>query len=556
MILNTLVQIRHKIKPISLSHFNLLLAIWLGVALNLAFFQKIYNLTPYQGPKAYLFLGATVLVIVALYNFIFQLLNWKWTAKPITIVLLFIGGFASYAVTSLGVLITPDQIQNLMQTDASEARDTWSWHLVLWTFGMIVLPIIVALMIKIKAESIVRQLWTKTLASVLSLAMIGGLLFVFYVDFAAIFREHRDLKSMISPQNMISSFASYYKKKTPKENLPLVTYGEDAHLLEQVGAQQKPKLMVLVVGETARAESFSLNGYAKNTNPELSKLDIINFNNVSSCGTATAVSVPCMFSGMPRKDYDEQLASHREGLLDIAQRAGYKVTWIDNNSGCKGACDRVEQYQIPQQIKDKWCSKDGECHDEILVDSLKAYLANIPQTDKTPRLIVLHQMGSHGPAYYQRSTAAFQPFKPSCDSNAIQGCSSTELLNSYDNSIVYTDHVLSSLIQQLKANTTFQTGFWYLSDHGESTGESGMYLHGAPYAIAPTQQTHIPMLMWFSAEWSKQNSAQMTCLAQQKSKELSQDNLFPSLLSLLDVKTQVIDEKHNMLQQCQLKTKA
>jgi lipid A ethanolaminephosphotransferase len=165
-------------------------------------------------------------------------------------------------------------------------------------------------------------------------------------------------------------------------------------------------------------------------------------------------------------------------------------------------------------------------------------------------------MGSHGPAYYQRSTAAFQPFKPSCDSNAIQGCSSTELLNSYDNSIVYTDHVLSSLIQQLKANTTFQTGFWYLSDHGESTGESGMYLHGAPYAIAPTQQTHIPMLMWFSAEWSKQNSAQMTCLAQQKSKELSQDNLFPSLLSLLDVKTQVIDEKHNMLQQCQLKTKA
>ncbi|MEG0488767.1 MAG: phosphoethanolamine transferase domain-containing protein, partial [Acinetobacter sp.] len=116
MILNTLVQIRHKIKPISLSHFNLLLAIWLGMVLNVAFFQKIYNLTPYQGPKAYLFLGATVLVIVALYNFIFQLLNWKWTAKPITIALLFIGGFASYAVTSLGVLITPDQIQNLMQT--------------------------------------------------------------------------------------------------------------------------------------------------------------------------------------------------------------------------------------------------------------------------------------------------------------------------------------------------------------------------------------------------------------------------------------------------------
>ena len=309
--------------------------------------------------------------------------------------------------------------------------------------------------------------------------------------------------------------------------------------------------MVLVVGETARAESFSLNGYAKNTNPELSKLDIINFSQVSSCGTATAVSVPCMFSGMPRKDYDEQLASHREGLLDIAQRAGYKVTWMDNNSGCKGACNRVEQYQIPQQLKDKWCAKNGDCYDEILVDSLKTYLATIPETDKTPRLIVLHQMGSHGPAYYQRSKAPFQPFKPSCDSNAIQGCSRTELLNSYDNSIVYTDHVLSSLIQVLKGNSAYQTGFWYLSDHGESTGEHGLYLHGSPYAIAPTQQTHVPMLMWFSPEWTAQNATQITCLAQQKSKQLSQDNLFPSLLSLLDVKTQTIDEQNNMLQYCQ-----
>ena len=381
------------------------------------------------------------------------------------------------------------------------------------------------------------------------------MLFTFYVDYAAIFREHRDLKGMISPQNAIASTLSYYRKSAPKKNLPLVRYGEDAHLLQPVNKQAKPKLMVLVVGETARAESFSLNGYAKNTNPELSKLDIINFSQVSSCGTATAVSVPCMFSGMPREDYDEQLASHREGLLDIAQRAGYKVTWMDNNSGCKGACDRVEQYQIPQQLKDKWCAKNGDCYDEILVDSLKTYLATIPETDKTPRLIVLHQMGSHGPAYYQRSKAPFQPFKPSCDSNAIQGCSRTELLNTYDNSIVYTDHVLSSLIQVLKGNSTYQSGFWYLSDHGESTGEHGLYLHGSPYAIAPSQQTHVPMLMWFSPEWTAQNSAQITCLAQQKSKQLSQDNLFPSLLSLLDVKTQTIDEQNNMLQNCQSKQK-
>ncbi len=140
------------------------------------------------------------------------------------------------------------------------------------------------------------------------------------------------------------------KRKHPQQNLPPLRYGEDAHLIQRAQTGTAPKIMLLVVGETARAESFSLNGYAKNTNPELSKLPVINFTQVSSCGSATAVSVPCMFSGMPRQNYDEQLASHREGLLDIAQRAGYQVTWIDNNSGCKGACDRVQQYQIPAAL--------------------------------------------------------------------------------------------------------------------------------------------------------------------------------------------------------------
>ena len=537
-----------KIKPISLIVFNLLLAIWLGVFLNIAFFEKIRMLTPYNGVKAGLFVVASIIIVVAAYNFIFQLFNWKWTAKPLAIALVFIGGFSAYAVNTLGVLITSDQIQNLMQTDIAEARDTWSWHLLTWTLGMIVLPIIVILMMKIKPEPIIRQLLHKVIASVVSLAMVLGLLFVFYVDFAAIFRENRDLKGMISPQNMIASFASYYKKKAPKENLPLVVYGEDA-VLQKAQATSLPKLLVLVVGETARAENFSLNGYGKNTNPKLAQQDILNFSRVSSCGTATAVSVPCMFSGMPRKEYEERLASHREGLLDIAQRAGYQVTWIDNNSGCKGTCDRVNQFKIPEPIQQKWC-KDKECFDDILIDSFKAYLATIPQDDNRPRLIVLHQMGSHGPAYYKRVPAQFKVFKPTCDTNAIQGCSRDALLNSYDNTLLYTDYVLDSLIETLKNTTKYQTALWYLSDHGESTGESGMYLHGAPYAIAPTQQTHIPMLMWFSTVWQHQAKQQIKCLAQQGRQELSQDNLFPTMLSLLDVKSKVIDPNNDMLAAC------
>ncbi|WP_180048065.1 MULTISPECIES: phosphoethanolamine transferase [unclassified Acinetobacter] len=537
-------------KTITLMQFNLILAIWLGLVLNYGFFEKINKLTPYQGIKSMLLLGATIVVIISIYNLLLQLISWRWSAKFFATLLIIIGGLSAYFVNSLGVIITPDQIQNLLQTDVREAKDLWSIRLVIWTLIFVIFPLAIIATLKIEKESLPKQILKKAITSSVSLIVIGGLLFCFYVDYAAIFREHRDLKSMISPQNTIASTLSYYKKKSPKEKLPLIAYGEDAHVVQPAQPFKSPKLMVLVVGETARAESFSLNGYAKNTNPELSKLNIINFSQVSSCGTATAVSLPCMFSGMIRKDYDEKLANHREGLLDIAQRAGYKVTWIDNNSGCKGTCDRVEQYQIPQALKQKWCDAGGECFDEILVDSLKDYLAHLDKNNPKPQLIVLHQMGSHGPAYYKRSKAPYQPFQPTCNTNAIQGCSTEELKNSYDNSIVYTDHVLAQIIETLKQQTQYQTGFWYLSDHGESTGEHGLYLHGAPYSMAPTQQTHIPMLMWFSEAWQLNNTEQLTCLSTQSDQILSHDNLFPSLLSLLDIKTQVIESKNDMLKNC------
>lgn len=537
---------------LSITAFNFLVAVWIGIFLNFAFLEQINTLTPYRGLKAYLFVFATGCVLVALYNLIFQIINWKWTVKLFSIILIFIGGFSAYFVGSLGVLITPDQIQNSIQTDAKEAADLLSMRFIIWALLGVLLPILVLCWIKIKPEPLSKVLIKKAISAVASFAVILGLLFIFYVDYAAIFRENRSIKGMISPQNVIASSYSYFHKKAPKKNLPLLAYGEDAHLNSTAATDALPKLMVLVVGETARAESFSLNGYARNTNPELSKqAQLINFSQVSSCGTATAVSVPCMFSGMPRKQYDERLASHREGLLDVAQRAGYKVTWMSNNSGCKGVCDRVEQYQIPEEIKQKWCA-ENECKDGILVDALTDYIGKIPKDDQTPRLVVLHQLGSHGPAYYKRAPDEFRHFKPFCDTNAIQGCSSEQLVNVYDNSIVYTDHILNQVIEVLKKQSHYRTGFWYLSDHGESTGERGMYLHGAPYAMAPSQQTHVPMMMWFSDQWAANAADQVACLSRQKSTELSQDNLFPSLLSLLDVKSEVIDINNDMLQRCKV----
>ena len=542
-------QYYKNIPAISLTSFNLILATWITFILNFGFLKTIHTLTPYQGIKSFLFVIATSLVLVGLYNLIFQIIQWKYTAKIFALLFIFVGGFSAYFVNSLGVLITPDQIQNMIQTDPNEVFDLLNPRFFIWFFLIILLPMLFVYFVKLKPESIPQISIKKAISAIISFLVIMLLLFVYYVDYASIFRENRTLKGMISPQNTFSSAYSYYKNKMPKENLPFVHYGEDAKLVQTVSQPSPAKLMVLVVGETARAESFSLNGYAKKTNPQLEKLDVINFPQVSSCGTATAVSVPCMFSGMTRKNYDEHLAVRRDTLLDIAQRAGYKVTWIDNNSGCKETCNRVNQFVIPQTIKEKWC-KDGECDDGILVDSLKYYIDQIPKNDTTPQLIVLHQMGSHGPAYYKRSATSFQPFQPTCNSSSIQGCDQQALLNTYDNSIVYTDHILSSVIDILKQPSHYQTGFWYLSDHGESTGEHGLYLHGSPYAIAPTQQTHVPMMMWFSSSWKDHNSAQVKCLTEQKNQQLSQDNLFPTMLSMLNIQTHVIDKDINILNQC------
>lgn len=535
---------------VSIHTFNAVLACWLASFTNGSFYHKVLQLSAFDGLMQVLFMSATFLLIAGV-NFIFlQLISWRASAKTVAVIMIVLTGLTSYFVNQLGVNINTAQIENVMQTDTREALDLLSIPLLLWVLKIIVVPLIGLLFIQIKPANNLKHLLIGKFGSLaVALFIIGAGLFSFYSQYAPIFRENRELKAQISPLNVISSSWSYSRRQYKKRDLPLVKYGEDAHIVHTVGAHA-PKIMVLVVGETARAENFSLNGYHKPTNPELSKLDLVNFTQASSCGTQTSVSVPCMFSGMKRSTYDEALAGHREGLLDIVQRAGYEVTWIDNNSGCKGACDRIQHYISPKDDpRYKNECKDGECYDGILIDALKDYLKALDLKQlKKDQLIVLHQLGSHGPAYYKRYPAAFKKFTPTCDTNNIQNCSRESLINSYDNTILYTDHVLSTLIHTLDA-LPVSTGLMYLSDHGESTGENGLYLHGTPYFMAPKEQTHIPMLFWFSTTWPQQQTIKQ-CLNGQKNNPVSQDNLFPTVLGLLHIRTQVLDSSLDLTAQC------
>lgn len=144
---------------------------------------------------------------------------------------------------------------------------------------------------------------------------------LFYKDYASVFRNNKELVKSLSPSNSIVAVNSWYAHHR-MDNLPLVKIGEDATQKAVMHNAPRKNLTIVVLGETSRADNFSLGGYSRDTNPLMRQDGVIYFPHTTSCGTATAVSVPCMFSNMPRAHYDEELAHHQEGVTDILQRAG------------------------------------------------------------------------------------------------------------------------------------------------------------------------------------------------------------------------------------------
>jgi lipid A ethanolaminephosphotransferase len=244
-----------------------------------------------------------------------------------------------------------------------------------------------------------------------------------------------------------------------------------------------------------------------------------------------------MFSHFGREAFDAKGREH-ENLLDVLQRAGLAVLWLDNQAGCKGLCARVPQAQAVTPAGGDAASITGlcdgeECLDEALLRGLDRRIAALPEARRAQGVVVvLHQMGSHGPAYYKRSPTDRKPFQPECTTNVLQQCERDALVNAYDNSIVYTDHVLALAIDWLAARSAqHDTALLYVSDHGESLGENNLYLHGLPYAVAPRAQTHVPMLLWLPA----QRGTQLACIRAKRDVPLSHDNLFHTTLGLVGV---------------------
>lgn len=515
--------------------------------LNALFIHRSWQVISPARLHDVLFALSVPLVLFCGWVIVFSILNIPLIRKPLLVLLTLGCAAATWFMFTYGAVIDQNMMVNVFETNSQEAAALVTPQLVVWLVVAGLLPASLLAMIRIRPGKWWHTLLIRLAAILASAVVIVLVAAVFYKDYASLFRNNKGIVKMVTPANYVSAIAKYSKARWFAGDQTLIRLGEDALKGPVLLAQQKKTVLVLVVGEASRAENYSLNGYDRETNPELKKQNVINFPQASSCGTETAVSVPCMFSGMPRKKYDADLAHHQEGLMDVLGHAGVNLLWRDNDGGCKGACNRIPHTDMTQWKLQQFC-KDNSCIDDVNLWRLDDMLDGVKQDT----VLVIHLMGSHGPAYYQRYPAQYRHFTPTCDTNEIQDCTHQALMNTYDNTILYTDSVVSKTIDALKARqSTLNTALVYLSDHGESLGENGLYLHGTPYMLAPEQQTHIPFIFWLSKDYQQNFGVDAQCLRDQAAKEaVSQDNLFSTVLGMMNIRTSVYQPQMDLLTHC------
>lgn len=525
---------------------TLLASAFLLLGFNINLWQHLFSITSADS-KGLAMRFAFGLMIFCVFNIVLTLLAFRRVLKPVLISLFMISAGVVYFMTEYGVMIDAGMFRNFAETNVTEVQGLLSLKLALYILLLGIVPSLILWKLPISYRRWHLELFSKLLVTVACCVAIGAIALANYQGLSSLFRNHHELRLMVVPSNYIGASLGYLNEQVISARRPFVKIGEDAKRSADWATHARKSLTVLVVGESARAENFGILGYGRNTTPNLNKESgLVAFTDVYSCGTETAVSVPCMFSNMGRKNYNATQARNQEGLLDVLKRAGIDVIWRDNQAGCKGTCDRVT-FQDVSNLKDPLLCNNHECRDEILLQNLQAFIDGL---DKDT-VLVLHQMGSHGPEYYKRYPKDFETFTPVCESNALNNCSRDSIVNGYDNTLLYTDHVLSTLIDLLRTNQNkVDTAMVYLSDHGESLGEYNLFLHGTPYVLAPDQQKHVPMMVWLSDTYQKSFAVTPECLAKQRNAPLSQDNLFHSMLGLLKVDTKVYDPSLDMFAAC------
>jgi lipid A ethanolaminephosphotransferase len=525
----------------------LLASLLFAAAYNGSLWQHLFGQTDFTLRGSGALFASLFIVVVCLQFAGLALIATQRTVKPLLAVIVLATALASFFMDRYRIFLNADMLRNILHTDPAEASELWSAALLVHLALYAALPIALLSRLRIRALPWRRAALVRS-GSVAGAVLVACLaLVVQYRDAATLLRAQRDARHLVTPTNYL---AALYKVSKAAVSVPAglrARIGLDAHRIIKVAAGRRPTVLVLVIGETVRSANFGLSGYARQTTPELSHLDLLVYPRVQACGTSTEISLPCLFARVGRRDYDEQRIQREDTLLHVLDRVGIDVTWIDNQSGCKGVCEGLALDSIGGDADPALC--DGErCLDGILLQRLSAALAH----SNGDAVVVLHMLGNHGPAYSHRYPPEFRFYTPTCDSRDISECSPAAIVNAYDNAVRYTDHVLAGIIRYLDTLPDRDAGLIYVSDHGESLGEAGLYLHGLPYRIAPAVQREVPMLAWLSQGLQQHASLDRPCLQAGTTGAVTHDHFFHSVLGLLQVTTAVREPSLDLFDSCRI----
>lgn len=444
-----------------------------------------------------------------------------------SIALLFGNAIALYFIATYGVVLDASMMGNVFNTQPKEASELLQPKLFIYLLLLGLVP-----GFAITRLTITRKSRIKSLYFLIVTVLIGSLwIYANAKSWLWIDKHAKQFGGLVLPWSYIINSARHFDRSSKPNQTQLLL--PDLKIIDP-----DKTVVILVVGESARAKNFSLLGYVRPTNPLLSKTKIIALPNSHACSTYTTRSLHCMFSHQGNRS---PFAVTHETLPTYLHRQGIEVIWRSNNWGEPPI--KVSQYVRADDIR-KAC-KGEECgrltYDEVLLHGLNEILKSSAQKKS---LIVLHQTGSHGPQYFKKYPPEFDFFRPTCQTVDLSKCSPQELINAYDNTILYTDFILSRVINMLEALKDTSAVMLYVSDHGESLGEYGLYLHGTPYSIAPNVQKNIPMLLWMSDKFARERNLSGKKINQ--SIAYSHDYVFHSVMGAMGLTSDIYDSNFDL----------
>ena len=497
-------------KDIKLSYFVLIISFINIVLYHLPFYEFVCDNIDVKSLSGTLLFVSLTTILFVLNAFVFYLgvFLLRFVGKWILVLFFCMNATAIYFINTYGVMIDKTMIGNILNTNFEESSSFFSFTLIVYFVLLGVVPSIWIFKVKVIPVKIKNFL----IHISLSLVFILSLAFANSANWLWIDKHSKTLGSLVMPWSYVVNTNRFFYHQSLENKQQIL-------LPNAIIKDEEKSVVVLVIGESARGENFSLNGYQKETNPLLSKIDNVYSYKAESCATYTTAGIKCIL------EY-KNTGKLFEILPNYLFRNDVEVIWRTTNWGEPTV--KIKNYQKKGDLK-KLCKGEGCEYDEVLLSDLKE---QVLASEKNKILVVLHASTSHGPTYYKKYPQQFEKFNPVCESVELANCTQEELINAYDNTIVYTDYILAKLIADLKQLKEYNSSMIYISDHGESLGENNLYLHGMPASIAPKEQLDIPFIVWVSDDSKELKD----------NKILSQHNVFHSVLDFLRIESPIYDE--------------